>query len=630
MIDFAYDVETYPNVFTCVLVHIESGTRWIYEISPWKNQAPELVEMISTMRQHNGRMVGFNNVNFDYPVIHHLVTLHNSQGFVLAEQLSHKANEIINGNDRWGHLIWPSDMLVPQLDLFKIHHFDNVAKATSLKVLEFNMRSHTIEDLPFDPNVPLTQDQVPTLIKYNAHDVNETIRFYHHTAGAIKFREELSEKYGVDYTNFNDTKIGKDFFIMQLEASQPGICFDRSSGRKQPRQTYRRSIPIGPLIFPYVQFQTPELQRVLTYLKGVTITNTKSAPELKDLSATLNGFTFHFGTGGIHGSVTNETIRADAEHDLIDVDVASYYPNLAIVNRVYPEHLSELFCDIYGSLYQQRKGYPKKSAESAMLKLALNGVYGDSNNQYGPFYDPAYTMTITINGQLLICMLAEALALIPGASLVQANTDGVTVKVPKVHRSMFDRVFSDWQHLTGLELESVDYEAMWIRDVNSYVAKSIDGKVKRIGAYAYETAAENPATRELAWHKDHSALVVPKAAEAAMLHGTNPADFIARHDNAWDFMLRAKAPRTSRLELSDGTPLQNTIRYQIAKDGPSLVKIMPPTPKQVQEGKNDPRRIGINVGWSVHVCNKVSDWSWDRLDRAYYVEEAKKLLGMLK
>jgi hypothetical protein len=36
---------------------------------------------------------------------------------------------------------------------------------------------------------------------------------------------------------------------------------------------------------------------------------------------------------------------------------------------------------------------PQEVPESAMLKLALNGVYGDSNNVFSVFYDPLFTMT---------------------------------------------------------------------------------------------------------------------------------------------------------------------------------------------------------------------------------------------
>jgi len=66
---------------------------------------------------------------------------------------------------------------------------------------------------------------------------------------------------------------------------------------------------------------------------------------------------------------------------------------------------------------------------------------------------------------------------------------------------------------TRLEFEHVLYQKMCIANVNSYIAVTQSGKVKRIGAYAYERASENPGTRELPWHKDHSAVVIAKAAE---------------------------------------------------------------------------------------------------------------------
>ena len=85
------------------------------------------------------------------------------------------------------------------------------------------------------------------------------------------------------------------------------------------------------------------------------------------------------------------------------------YPNIAISNRIYPEHLTDKYCDIYKDMYEQRKAQPKGSAENAMLKLALNGTYGKSNDKYSVFYDPKFTMSITVNGQLSLCLLIDKL-----------------------------------------------------------------------------------------------------------------------------------------------------------------------------------------------------------------------------
>src|SRR5690606_27563673 len=140
------------------------------------------------------------------------------------------------------------------------------------------------------------------------------------------------------------------------------------------------------------------------------------------------------------------------------------------------------FCDAYEDLFNMRKQFPKKSAENLLYKLALNGVYGDSNNDYGPFKDPQYTMTITINGQLSLCMCAERVIEECDAEMIQANTDGFTVRIPRDKRERYDQICREWEEITKLSWEFVDYEAMWIRDVNNYISRSVEGKVKRVGA----------------------------------------------------------------------------------------------------------------------------------------------------
>jgi DNA polymerase elongation subunit (family B) len=291
------------------------------------------------------------------------------------------------------------------------------------------------------------------------------------------------------------------------------------------------------------------------------------------------------------------------------------YPNIAIANNVYPEHLSMRFCEIYKDVYEQRKSYPKGSAENAMLKLALNGVYGDSNNQFSPFYDPMYTMKITINGQLSLCLLVEKLLEIDGLKIVQVNTDGVTVALKRNTREEYDEVCVQWQKQVGLNLEFAEYDKMYIRDVNNYFAVYTDGKTKNKGAYEY---------KDLGWHKNHSSLVIPMAAEAKMLHGKDILEFLMEHTEKFDFMLRTKVARNSRLVLvmDDGTEVeqQNICRYYPCKSGGKLVKIMPP----LEEG-GEWRRLSIDSEWKVKPCNNMEDFVGD-IDYDYYVAEAEKLI----
>ena len=338
--------------------------------------------------------------------------------------------------------------------------------------------------------------------------------------------------------------------------------------------------------------------------------------EAATLNVVINGFQFDFGTGGIHGSVESQTVVEDDEYMIVDADVASMYPNIAIANRVYPEHLSDKFCDIYQDVYNQRKSYPKGSAENAMLKLALNGVYGDSNNQFSPFYDPKYTMSITINGQLSLCLLAEKLLNVEGLSIIQVNTDGVTVKLPRRKLTEYETICAAWQKQVGLELEYAYYSKMIIRDVNNYIALYTNGKVKRKGAYQYE---------DLGWHQDQGGLVIPKAAEAFMLHGVDIEDYIKGHQNNYDFLLRTKVPRNSRLVMVmlDGSEVQqqNICRYYASTAGGDLVKIMPPL-----EVDGEERRMDVGSGWKMWVCNNIKDFDRRDVDYQFYIDAARKLV----
>ena len=718
-------------------VNAETKKGRTFEISWRKDDSESLLTWLRELYRNKDRMVGFNVISFDYPVLHYFIK---NKGCSV-QSIYRKAMSLIEAgeDDRFKNLVKPEDVFIPQIDLFKIHHFDNKARATSLKVLEFNMRSDTIEDLPFPVGTNLNSDQIDLLIKYNKHDVMRTYDFYKHTLPMIKFREDLTAKYNRDFMNHNDTKIGKDYFIMRLEENKAGSCYKVDAhGKRKIQQTRRKSIALKDCIFPYVKFDRPEFAAVHSWFKQQVITETKGVfsdilehnlgdvakyarlvkkeKKLKDkptdvevaalkkekplcwieerelkskkivwyvcwnvtsstneddsktgsLNVVIDGLQYVFGTGGLHASVENKVFTEDLEYEIIDCDVSSMYPNLAISNNLYPEHLGLEFCKIYRDMYVQRKSYDKKSAENAMLKLALNGTYGDSNNEFSPFYDPKFTMSITVGGQLSLCMLVEKFLTIEGLTVIQCNTDGITVKLPRTKRSEYDEICKQWQQTVKLDLEYAFYTKMCVRDVNNYLAISVDGKVKMKGAYEYQDIEKLKIDRNypFAWHKNQSCLVVPKAAEAALVHGKDIESFIRGHEDRMDFMLRVKVPRSNKLISIDSfggeKQEQNICRYYVSNNGVELKKIMPAleggkivrkvthpetndsvmckTEAEVKrylkkgyvdfgdvEIPNEERPQLIVAGWKVDICNNMKDYTGD-INYDYYIEEAKKLV----
>jgi hypothetical protein len=608
-------------------------------------------------------MIGFNNLGFDYPVLHFL----NGSASLTVYDIYDYAMSIIRSGNRFSHIVWESDRFAPQIDLFKIHHLDNPAKATSLKALQVNMRSESVMEMPIAFDTPLTREQIDKyLIPYNKHDVSETRKFAHFSMDAINFRLGLVETLRGDVLNFNDTKIGAKILEQRLGDD---LCYDRSTGIKRPRQTPRSRIPLNDIIFPYVQFRSAEFNRVLSWMRTQTLSEDEMSGKIKTkgtftgVSATLDGFEFHFGTGGIHGSVNAQKIVATPDELIIDIDVASLYPNIAIQNELYPEHLGHRFVEEYANLPKERKEWQakkgKKCTEANSMKLASNGTYGNSNNPYSVFYDPRFTMTVTINGQLLLCMLAEWLLTVPTLKLIQINTDGITYRIHPSQREHARIIQRIWERTTRLVLEEAEYSRMWIRDVNNYVAQSLDGKLKTKGAYWFPVKFPDDIAHAQppAWHKDFSNIVSTMAAVEHMVNGVDIERFIYSQGDPFLFMCRAKCDRSSKLMIGD-QEVQRICRYYVALNGGDMKKVSPPvgTPGEYKrkngisdfewhtvlqeigpgvhdlrihtknKSKYETREMSIESGFKVADCSVASDFDFQNVNYEWYVQQARKLV----
>src|SRR5690606_31056045 len=137
--------------------------------SDWNNDYADLRRTIKVMKDNGARMVGFRNTFYDYPLLHHVLKTIGKKS-VSASDIARiakiKSDQIINSRgNQWEHVIWDNECLVPQIDLFRIHHFDNIARMTSLKTLEFNMRSNSIQDLPYPPDAVLDEQMAEEVVR---------------------------------------------------------------------------------------------------------------------------------------------------------------------------------------------------------------------------------------------------------------------------------------------------------------------------------------------------------------------------------------------------------------------------------------------------------------------------------
>ena len=642
-----FDLETYPNIFTYCGKFVGADQAYVYEISDRKNQIDELINFLGYLKNNKIEMVGYNNIGFDYLILHELMINPHSFSYQKASEI---ADKIINGQKRNQKVrgIAVYNRLIPQIDIMKICHFDNRMKATSLKQLQVAMRSESVEDLPFDIR-PLNDQEKDKLIEYNVHDVTETEKFFMLNEHHVKLRREYLED-GVfndnsDVLNYSDVKIGTEYLINKIGKTK---CY---AGGK-PRQSFRDEIPFSNVILPKIFFRTEPYEGVHDwFMRQVVFMSQKERPSA---SIPLSGLTFHFGVGGVHASAENKVFHTTETHQIIDVDVAGMYPSVAIANGFGPEHLGESFTMVYSQIKADRARYAKGTSRNKALKLAGNGAYGNFNNSYSPLYDPKCMLSVTLNGQLQIVQLVEMMDLIPDCELIQANTDGITVRVNKDYENIFTFWCEEWERETGLVLERVDYSRMWIRDVNNYMAETMDGKLKRKGAYQYPKSVED---YDGFWNKNYSNIASKIAVEKVHTDSWPCEAAIKLVTNPFDFMLLYKTPGGSKLYIGD-EPQQKTLRYYVSKTGQPMKKISPPKGEEGQykrknklkdeyfdkimseigkdvwdarihtgnKSKYTTRTTSVQSGWKVKACNKASDFDWSDVDWDYYTEETKKLV----
>jgi len=70
--DWVYDIETYPNCFTFCIVKADGKYLKVFEISSRKNEQGGLFKCLDYLCDNEQVLVGFNNIGFDYPIVHQI------------------------------------------------------------------------------------------------------------------------------------------------------------------------------------------------------------------------------------------------------------------------------------------------------------------------------------------------------------------------------------------------------------------------------------------------------------------------------------------------------------------------------------------------------------------------------
>lgn len=614
-----YDIETLKNCFTYTAVDKDSDQEVQFVI--WKEQN-DFIPFLQHLQSCRG-MIGFNNINFDYPVIHYIIQnrtkLVEKTGDQIAKLIYKKAQSVISQEYS---AVRENEVIIPQLDLFRIWHYDNRARMTGLKKLEIAMNFPNVQDMPYSHEHKVTEQyEVEQILDYNLNDVEATKLFYTKTIDKLELRKGLLRKYGLNCLNYPDSKIGEEL-MLKLYCQYSG---KKESSVKRLR-THRKSIKFSDCIPSYIKFSTPEFQGLLEYLRGIEVQELKNSFKY---SLDYNGFVFDLGVGGLHACVKAGVYKETEDRIIVDADVASLYPSLAITLNLYPEHLGEEFSKIYEEGIVKPRLEAKRTGDKVMadgFKLSANSVYGKSNSQYSFLYDPLYTVKTTLAGQLALCMLSEMLMTrVPELVMLQVNTDGLTVEIPREHARLYWEVCKEWESITNLTLEYIAYSQMIIRDVNNYIAVAQKtGKVKYKGTFK----PNHEMIKDDEYHKSLSQGIVALAVSDYFLKGVPVEETIKNNTDIYLFCKTFNATHGWTCETLDISeegvesniePQQKTNRYYLSTNG-----------KRFRKLKED-RKIEIEAEKLVTIFNKYEDKPFEEyhIDYDYYIEEAYKIIHVI-
>ena len=613
---YVMDYETLCSCFIGVFEGVKSEEPIIFTIHESKNEILELVTFLERNIAYDEWHVSFNGIGFDSQITEHILRnkeqLLEQSGDTIARFIYRKAQDVINRSNNGEFQEYsPRDLSIRQLDVFKLNHWDNNAKRSSLKWIQYTMDWHNIIDMPIHHTTEVTTEQIPEIIRYCINDVKSTKQIMFLCKDQIDLRRQLTDEYGIDLYSASEPRISKELFLLFL-SEQTGI--KKYELRKM--RTNRLKITVRDIILPYIEFKTATFQNLLKKFQDVVIYPGETKGGFK-YSVRYKGVQTDFGLGGVHGARSTKVYEANQEMIIMTSDVTSFYPNLAIRNKWAPAHLpKEEFCNLYEWFFEERKKIPKKDRKNYVYKIILNSTYGLSNDENSFLYDPEFTMRITINGQLSLTMLYEMICEeIPNALPLMQNTDGLETMIPKQYEDKYMEICRRWEKLTNLQLEHDKYSKIILGDVNNYIAITEDGKSKCKGRFEFAN---------LAMHKNKSFLVIPKAIHAYFVDGIKPEDYIKSITNIFDFCGGVKIKGDWSFyehKVVSGEYLiekvQHTIRYFISKTGSKVIK----------KNNTDNREIQIEAGkWlqTLMIDYKEKPFSEYDINYDYYLDKINK------
>lgn len=401
-------------------------------------------------------LVGFNNYSYDDLILSGIMAGYNNY------EIWKLSNAIVSGGNIENKIKMMATKL-PTLDTKQ-----ELDPRLSLKVIEANLGMNIVET-PVDFNIdrPLEDKEVDVVIEYCRHDVETTKRVFSLRKDYFESKFDICTEFKLDKLDVKKTRANLASKV--LKCSKDRLPAGVLENKDRLNITIVDELRVENIPNEILNFYKSIRQR---FQDGESF----EILEKEKLVYSLCGVEHTFGFGGLHSARKNYMY----EGKMLNVDVGSYYPSM-IINFGFMSRASE-HPDLYKNLYDTRMEYKaKKDNKQGIYKILLNSTFGALKSEFNDLFDPVMSNNICVNGQLILTDLIMSLR--PYTELVQSNTDGILVKYKDKDLDTIKMICSEWELNYGLTLDYEYVTKVVQRDVNNYIWKTEDGKIKGKGLF---------------------------------------------------------------------------------------------------------------------------------------------------
>ena len=467
-----YDLEVFPGYF---LAGFETPDGTVYQYTHHDLEA--LLTFMEWVKRGGYTLAGFNSIGYDDLV---LTAFLRDPRHEIAYETSYSIIQV--GTPRWRF-----DNDINSIDLMQI-----LPGRISLKKIGVCLGHSKLQELPIAYDKTPTPEEQQILLGYNRNDLAITRKLLNQIQPELDLRRIMSERYDTDMRSKGEATMAEAAILEE---------FWRLGGietKKQLNQRAHAIVSADPRVFvaqpswwSTAKAQpNPEMEAVLSvgdeiFSTPIPVIDGRLASGFLDKQLFIGDRYYTTGVGGLHSIDGAGSWIPKDDEILVDIDVASYYPNIILTQKLSPRQWGEAFLPIYQGIVDRRMKAKRKGDKvtARILKISANGTYGKTSDQFSSLYDPQMTANVTVVGQLGLLTLIAMLEGAGVARVVSANTDGMSVLAKQLAFDDVKDIVAYWEQMTGLEMEYTEYSALYQRDVNNYIALKPDGKAKTKGRF---------------------------------------------------------------------------------------------------------------------------------------------------